>query len=393
MKRFARALRRARREHRDQRQGRRAEALLRRGRAARRRLGGVLPRRRQAAPGGADACCCARSRCRARRHRRLAVRRVLPGGRRPRRDHRARAAAAGARRATSAWPTGSRSACCRCAAWRPRSRPQRVAAYWDELDSAGRFLLNKLIGGGFRVGVSKLLVQRALAEGAGIDAKLRRAAHDGLHRRPRDAERRALRCSSPRRRDAGPLDIGQPYPFFLAHPLDAAARASSTARLGAPADWLVEWKYDGIRAQVVKRAGQVWIWSRGEELVTERFPELVALGAARCPTAPCSTARSSSGRTAGVAPFALLQQRIGRKTLTKKVLADAPVALHRLRPARSAAASTCASGRSTSGARCSRRCSRDAARRSALSPLETRAELGTTSPRCATRRARAASRA
>ncbi|MFX9593220.1 ATP-dependent DNA ligase, partial [Acinetobacter baumannii] len=68
-------------------------------------------------------------------------------------------------------------------------------------------------------------------------------------------------------------DAGQPYPFFLAHQLDAPL-AQFESRLGAPSQWLVEWKYDGIRAQLVRRASQVWIWSRGEELVTERFPEV-----------------------------------------------------------------------------------------------------------------------
>ena len=99
-------------------------------------------------------------------------------------------------------------------------------------------------------------------------------------------------------------------------------------------DWQVEWKYDGIRGQIVKRSGKVWLWSRGEELVTERFPEIVAL-AQSLPNGtvldgeimvwkeePVDPPGTLIGRPA---PFSLLQQRIGRKTLTKKVLADAPV--------------------------------------------------------------------
>ena len=70
---------------------------------------------------------------------------------------------------------------------------------------------------------------------------------------------------------------GQPYPFFLAHPF-AEPIERFEALLGPPADWQVEWKWDGIRAQLVRRAGQVWLWSRGEELITDRFPELAALG-------------------------------------------------------------------------------------------------------------------
>ncbi|MES1162888.1 MAG: RNA ligase family protein, partial [Rhizobacter sp.] len=95
------------------------------------------------------------------------------------------------------------------------------------------------------------------------------------------------------------------------------------AKLGAPTDWFVEWKYDGIRAQIVKRAGQVWVWSRGEELVTERFPEVVEQ-AARLPDGCVLDGEIVVWKDHGPAPFNLLQQRIGRKTLTKRVLADAP---------------------------------------------------------------------
>jgi DNA ligase-1 len=205
----------------------------------------------------------------------------------------------------------------------PAEQSARLESYWDELDPPGRFLLNKLIGGEFRVGVSKLLVQRALAERAGIDAKLvaqRMMGYTDKGATP-SAERYASLTASG---DAGPLDLGQPYPFFLAHQLELA-ESEFEARLGAPSDWLVEWKYDGIRAQLVKRAKQVWIWSRGEELVSERFPEIVALAQ------PLADGTVLDGeivvwKDGRVAPFALLQQRIGRKVLTKKVLADAPVA-------------------------------------------------------------------
>jgi DNA ligase 1 len=204
----------------------------------------------------------------------------------------------------------------------PEEQAARVASYWDELDSAGRFLLNKLIGGGFRVGVSKLLVQRALAEGAGVDAK--RVAQrmmgytDG---RVAPSPERYLQLTASA--DVGPRDLGQPYPFFLAHQLDAPLEEFAT-RLSSPGEWIVEWKYDGIRAQVVKRSSQVWVWSRGEELVTERFPEIVAAAAA-LPNGTVLDGEIVVWKDERVAPFALLQQRIGRKTLTKKALADAPV--------------------------------------------------------------------
>jgi DNA ligase-1 len=206
----------------------------------------------------------------------------------------------------------------------------RVKSYWGELDTQGRFLLAKLVGGGFRVGVSKLLVQRALAAHAGVDAKRvaqRMMGYTDGKVMP-SVERFQALIEKHEEGAALLQDEGQPYPFFLAHQLDAPPEVFAS-RLGTVSDWQVEWKYDGIRAQVVKRSGRVWVWSRGEELVTERFPEIVALAQAL----PDGTVldgeimvwKSSDGGEGGPAPFALLQQRIGRKTLTKKVLAEAPV--------------------------------------------------------------------
>lgn len=205
----------------------------------------------------------------------------------------------------------------------PAEQAERLAMWWSELDTPGRFLLVKLIGGGFRVGVSKLLVQRALASHAGLDAKLvaqRMMGFTDALARPDAASFAALIASAGEGRAAP----GQPYPFFLAHALDIAP-AEFEAKLGAPSDWLAEWKYDGIRAQIVRREGQCWIWSRGEELVTERFPEVVA-AAQGLPDGTVLDGELVAWKDGALAPFQLLQQRIARKTLTKKILADAPVA-------------------------------------------------------------------
>jgi len=200
----------------------------------------------------------------------------------------------------------------------------RMKGYWKELDAQGRFLLTKLVGGGFRVGVSKLLVQRALAAHSGVDAKRiaqRMMGYTDGKNTPSAARFAAL--IDPSADPAGDVrDAGQPYPFFLAHQLDASVDTFD-AKLGPVSDWMIEWKYDGIRGQVVKRAGQVWIWSRGEELVTERFPEIAAL-AGGLPDGTVLDGEILVLKDGTVAPFALLQQRIGRKTLTRKVLADAP---------------------------------------------------------------------
>ena len=202
---------------------------------------------------------------------------------------------------------------------------QRVKSYWHELDARGRFLLIKLVGGSFRVGVSKLLVQRALAAHSGMDAKRiaqRMMGYADAKVLPTAARFEALIAPS----ESGAIEVmdaGQPYPFFLAHQLDTPLENLDT-KLGPVADWQVEWKYDGIRGQIVKRASQVWVWSRGEELVTDRFPEIVALGAG-LPDGTVLDGEIMVWADNVPASFALLQQRIGRKTLGKKILADAPV--------------------------------------------------------------------
>jgi DNA ligase 1 len=200
---------------------------------------------------------------------------------------------------------------------------EKLRSYWNALDWQGRFLLTKLIGGGFRVGVSKLLVQRALAEHSGLDVKLIAQRMMGMTDDAfmPTAERFAALISLAH--TAG-QNTGAPYPFFLAHALNEPVDQFD-ALLGPASDWLCEWKYDGIRAQLIKRQGQVWCWSRGEELITERFPEIAAVGR-MLPDGSVLDGEIVVWKEGKPAPFALLQQRIGRKTLTKKVLADAPAA-------------------------------------------------------------------
>lgn len=210
----------------------------------------------------------------------------------------------------------------------------RLLSYWDELDWSGRFLLTKLIGGGFRVGVARQLVVRALAEVAGVDHKRiaqRMVGWTDSQQKPDAA--RYLRLIAPPAADEDSdaqhgafrhdSDLGLPYPFFLAHPLQA-----DPATLGAPSRWQIEWKWDGIRVQLVKRAGRVWLWSRGEELITDRFPEVAALGEA-LPDGCVIDGEILAWQPGANAPlpFARLQPRIARKTLTKKILAESPATL------------------------------------------------------------------
>ncbi|GGI20982.1 ATP-dependent DNA ligase [Oxalicibacterium faecigallinarum] len=198
----------------------------------------------------------------------------------------------------------------------------RTALYgwWNETDWRERFLLIKLIGGGFRVGVSKLLVTRALAEVAELDSKLVAQRLIGwTDGRTQPTAERYAQLIAPVTHDEHLLRGGQPYPFFLAHQLNAEPQT-----LGATDEWLVEWKYDGIRAQLVRRQHQSWLWSRGEELITDRFPELISIALLE---GTVIDGEILVWRDDMPAPFADLQKRIGRKTVSTKLLNDLPAVL------------------------------------------------------------------
>jgi DNA ligase-1 len=201
----------------------------------------------------------------------------------------------------------------------PAAAAAALAEFVTELETRERFVLFKLIGGGWRVGVSKLLVTRALAEVAQIDTKViaqRLIGYTDDTKRPSAAMFRAL-CAPEAEQ---PAQTGAPYPFFLAHHLEL-----QPAELGPREDWLVEWKYDGLRAQLVRRANQTWLWSRGEELITERFPEIAADSFA------LSNGTVLDGEiviwergAAAPASFARLQRRITRKAVGPKLLQEHP---------------------------------------------------------------------
>jgi DNA ligase-1 len=124
--------------------------------------------------------------------------------------------------------------------------------------------------------------------------------------------------------ESSTIDDSKPYPFFLAYALEGGPQT-----LGDPEEWLAEWKWDGIRGQVIRRNEQLFIWSRGEELITEKFPEITAL----LPYLPDGVAIDGEIlaydlETGRPLPFQALQTRIGRKNLTKKQLQEAPVIFH-----------------------------------------------------------------
>ena len=217
----------------------------------------------------------------------------------------------------------------------PDQLADTLRSQWRQLAPDERLVYFKLMTGGFRVGVSRLQVTQALAAVGGLDAKRvaqRLMGYTHISGQPTASDYAGLIAPE----SSGELDrktSGQPYPFFLAHPFNVPV-AQFDALLGKPSDWIVEWTWDGIRAQLVKRAGAVSLWSRGEELVTDRFPELAAMGEAL----PDGTVvdgeivvwrsdAAAPGDVGKVQPFAELQRRIGRKTLGPKLLREIPVVL------------------------------------------------------------------
>jgi len=189
---------------------------------------------------------------------------------------------------------------------------------WARLGGTERFIFNKLITGGMRVGVSQKLMTRALARATDRDeAELAHRLMGNWH--PDDTTWHALIEAQ----DAS-ADASRPYPFYLAYALEGGPEA-----LEVPADWRAEWKWDGIRGQLILRGGEYFVWSRGEELMTDRFPEL----ARAVDYLPDGTVLDGEllvwhPGTAHPASFNTLQPRIGRKTVPKKLLKEAPVVLH-----------------------------------------------------------------
>jgi DNA ligase-1 len=195
----------------------------------------------------------------------------------------------------------------------PPSQQVRVTSWWRGLDRSQRFILLKILTGELRVGVSQTLVARALAHAAALP--------------PTTIAARIMGEWTPTAEWYGGLlshaytdeDRSRPYPFFLAAPLE-----DPIDTLGARDDWIVEWKWDGIRAQLVRRAGAVHLWSRGEELITPRFPEIAA-AATRLPDGTVLDGELLAFRDDRPLPFSALQQRIGRQKQIAQMVRAVPV--------------------------------------------------------------------
>lgn len=213
----------------------------------------------------------------------------------------------------------------------PDAQREAMLIAWSELNHAQRFVWNKLITSGFRVGVSKKLLVRALEQTSGIDAAVLTHRLMGNWEPSADFYERLMR------EDTSDADKSRPYPFCLAHPVNASPEeddpdlstqaqiaGSLQEQLGDVGAWQVEWKWDGIRAQIVRRGGRVYIWSRGEELITDTFPE-VRDSAMVLPDGVVLDGELVAWRDGGVLPFGQLQRRIGRKSVSKRMLREVPI--------------------------------------------------------------------
>ncbi len=195
-----------------------------------------------------------------------------------------------------------------------REKESFVTEAWKVMKYEERFVFNKLITGGFRLGVSQKLMTRALSKATGI-------SEDTLALRlmgnwsPFEATFEDLVLSKD-----GSEQASKPYPFYLAYALE-----DEPSDLGNIDKWQAEWKWDGIRGQVIKREDQWFVWSRGEELVTPQFPELESI-AEVLPNGTVMDGEIIVFKDGQVEGFNLLQSRLGRKKVGKKLMEKAPIA-------------------------------------------------------------------
>lgn len=189
-----------------------------------------------------------------------------------------------------------------------------ITDVWKELTREELFVFNKLITGGFRIGVSQKMMVNALSKATQTDPSVI------AHRISGNWDPQFISFESLVSDSQDDTDDSKPYPFYLAHAL-----AEPLDHLGKPDDWLAEWKWDGIRGQIIKRNGAHYVWSRGEELITDKFPEYTSF----TPFLPDGTVLDGEiipAREGIPLPFSVLQTRIGRKNISKKQLQDNPIA-------------------------------------------------------------------
>lgn len=194
-------------------------------------------------------------------------------------------------------------------------KKSKVLWAWNQLDEIERFVFNKLITGGWRIGLSQKLMTKALSKFTGIEESA--LSHRLMGNWTPDSISYTELILEENEAD----QLSKPYPFYLAYALE-----KEPSELGNPSDWFAEWKWDGIRGQVIIRDKQLFVWSRGEELVTDKFPEFNAF-LKNIPDGTVIDGEIICMENEEPLPFSLLQKRIGRKSVSKAILKEAPVGL------------------------------------------------------------------
>jgi DNA ligase-1 len=192
-------------------------------------------------------------------------------------------------------------------------RKEFIIRSWQSMTQVERFVFNKLITGNFRIGVSQSTIVNALAKTVTLDSSVI------AHRIAGNWDPITTSFADLLSENKTITDHSKPYPFYLAYAIENDVRD-----LGEPDEWQAEWKWDGIRGQMIKRNGNLFVWSRGEELMTDKFPEYHVLKN-HLPNGVVLDGEIIPSENGKPLPFALLQTRIGRKNVTKKQLIEAPI--------------------------------------------------------------------
>lgn len=195
-----------------------------------------------------------------------------------------------------------------------------ITGCWRSMNKDERFVFNKLLTGNFRIGISQKQIVNALAKTVKLEPSVI------AHRISGNWDPVTTGFDDLLSENANITDYSKPYPFYLAYALE-----ENPETLGEPHEWQAEWKWDGIRGEIIKRNNELFVWSRGEELMTEKFPEYAMLqqklpeGVALDGEIITLTDANAATNEFTVLPFALLQTRIGRKNVTRKQLTESPV--------------------------------------------------------------------
>ena len=195
-----------------------------------------------------------------------------------------------------------------------------ITGCWRSMNKDERFVFNKLLTGNFRIGISQKQMVNALAKTVKLEPSVI------AHRISGNWDPVTTAFDDLLSEHSTNIDFSKPYPFYLAYALE-----ENPETLGEANEWQAEWKWDGIRGEIIKRNNELFVWSRGEELVTDKYPEYAMLqqklpeGTVLDGEIISLTNANASTNEFTILPFALLQTRIGRKNVTSKQLKESPV--------------------------------------------------------------------